>query len=144
MGHKHLPEMQAYAGLAHQPVFSPSVIPAHRGMVVDVPLLLAALPGAPSTEALHGALTTFYAGCEVISVAPLEDAPGELLLRKGAEPWDGLRLHVFASADGAQARLVAVLDNLGKGASGAAIQSLNIMCGFPETTGLQLGTIVPA
>jgi N-acetyl-gamma-glutamyl-phosphate reductase len=144
LGHKHLPEMQAYAGLVHQPVFSPSVIPAHRGMVVDVPLPLVALPGAPSAKALHGALTTFYAGGEVISVAPLEEAPGELLLRKGAEPWDGLRLHVFASADGAQARLVAVLDNLGKGASGAAIQSLNIMCGFPETTGLQLDRPISA
>jgi len=64
--------------------------------------------------------------------------PAELLLRADAAPWDGMRLYVFGSEDGAQARLVAVLDNLGKGASGAAIQNLNLMCGLPETTGLRL------
>lgn len=137
-GHKHLPEMQAYAGLAYPPVFSPAVIPAHRGMVVDVPLPLAALSGAPQAEALHGALEAFYAGSHFVSVAPLAPLPGELLLLKSAAPWDGLALHVCPSADGTQARLVAMLDNLGKGASGAAIQNLNIMCGLPETMGLRL------
>lgn len=136
MGHKHLPEMQTHAGLAHAPVFSPSVIRAHRGMVVDVPLPLAALPGAPSAAALHTALAAFYATSPLVTVAPFEPAPSELLLRQGAAAWDGLALHVFASADGSQTRLVAVLDNLGKGASGAAIQSLNLMCGLPETAGL--------
>ncbi len=138
MGHKHLPEMQEYAGLAYLPVFSPSVIPAHRGMVVDVPLPLAALPGQPQGEALHAALAAFYAASPVVTVAPLTPAPSELLLLKSAAPMDGLTLHVFSGADGAQARLVAVLDNLGKGASGAAIQNLNIMCGLPETAGLHL------
>lgn len=137
-GHKHLPEMQAYAGLAHQPVFSPSVVPAHRGMVVDVPLPLGALPGQPSAEALHAALEAFYTGSALISVAPLAPVPAEMLLLKSAAPWDGLALHVCPSADGTQARLIARLDNLGKGASGAAIQNLNIMCGLPETTGLRL------
>lgn len=137
-GHKHLPEMQAYAGLAHPPVFSPSVIPAHRGMVVDVPLPLSALPGQPQGEALHAALAAFYAESAFVSLAPLAPVPGELLLRKSAAPWDGLALHACPSADGTQARLVARLDNLGKGASGAAIQNLNIMCGLPETTGLKL------
>ncbi len=137
-GHKHLPEMQAYAGLAHQPVFSPSVVPAHRGMVVDVPLPLGALPGQPSAEALHAALEAFYTGSAFISVAPLAPVPAEILLLKSAAPWDGLALHVCPSADGTQARLIARLDNLGKGASGAAIQNLNIMCGLPETTGLRL------
>jgi N-acetyl-gamma-glutamyl-phosphate reductase len=136
MGHKHLAEMQKYAGLAHAPVFSPSVVHAHRGMVVDVPLALAALPGRPTAEALHAALAAFYEGSALVTLAPLAPAPSELLLRQGAAPWDGLTLHVFASPDGTQARLVAVLDNLGKGASGAAIQSLNLMCGLPETTGL--------
>lgn len=138
MGHKHLPEMQAYAGLAHQPVFSPSVIPAHRGMVVDVALPLAALPGQPQGAALHAALEAFYADSAFVSVAPLAPIPAELLLLKSAAPWDGLALHVCPSADGTQARLIARLDNLGKGASGAAIQNLNIMCGLPETTGLRL------
>lgn len=138
LGHKHLPEMQAYAGLAHAPVFSPSVIPAHRGMVVDVPLPLAALPGQPQADALHAALAAQFAGSGLVSVAPLAPAPGEMLLLRSADPWDGLALHVCPSADGTQARLVAVLDNLGKGASGAAIQNLNIMCGLPEITGLRL------
>jgi N-acetyl-gamma-glutamyl-phosphate reductase len=140
LGHKHLTEMQAYAGLTHTPVFSPSVIPAHRGMVVDVPLPLSALPGQPRAAALHAALETFFAGSAFIMVAPFGEAPGEMLLLKSAAPWDGLALHVCASADGTQARLIARLDNLGKGASGAAIQSLNIMCGLPETTGLRLGS----
>ena len=138
MGHKHLPEMQAYAGLAHAPVFSPAVIPAHRGMVVDVPLPLSALTGAAQAEALHAALDAFYAGSAFVSVSPLAPVSGELLLLKSTAPWDGLALHVCPSADGSQARLIARLDNLGKGASGAAIQNLNIMCGLPETTGLRL------
>lgn len=138
MGHKHLPEMQEYAGLKHAPVFSPSVIPAHRGMIVDVPLALAALPSPPSGAAMHAALEAFYEGSAVVKVAPMAPAPGELLLLKSGAPSDGLTLHVFTDATGAQARLVAVLDNLGKGASGAAIQNLNIMCGLPETSGLHL------
>ena len=138
LGHKHLAEMQTYAGLTHAPVFSPAVVPAHRGMLVDVPLPLSALRGQPRPGALHAALAEFYAGSAVVTVAPDGEAPSELLLHGSAEPWDGIALHVFGSADGTQARLVARLDNLGKGASGAAIQNLNIMCGLPETTGLRL------
>jgi len=138
LGHKHLAEMQEYAGLAHLPVFSPSVIPAHRGMLVDVPLTVAALPATPKAEALHEALAGFYSDSEVVTVAPLAPAPTEILLMKSAAPSDGVTLHVFTDAEGAQARLVAVLDNLGKGASGAALQNLNIMCGLPETAGLHL------
>jgi N-acetyl-gamma-glutamyl-phosphate reductase len=136
IGHKHLPEMQKYAALAHAPVFSPSVVPAHRGMVVDVPLPLAALPSRPRAETLHAALAAFYGESALVTLAPIAPAPSELLLRQGTPPWDGLTLHVFASPDDTQARLVAVLDNLGKGASGAAIQNLNIMCGLKETAGL--------
>lgn len=138
MGHKHLPEMQAYAGLAHPPVFSPAVIPAHRGMVVDVPLPLAALPSQPQAATLHAGLESFFGGRRVVTVAPFEPVPAEMLLRASAAPWDGIALHVCGSVDGTQARLIARLDNLGKGASGAAIQNLNIMCGLPETTGLRL------
>lgn len=138
LGHKHLAEMRTYAGLAHQPVFSPSVIPAHRGMIVDVPLLLAALPGQPQPAALHAVLEQYYGGSPIVSVAPFTPAPGELLLQKSAAPWDGLVLHVCGAGDATQARLIARLDNLGKGASGAAIQNLNVMCGLPENTGLRL------
>lgn len=138
LGHKHLPEMREYAGLAHAPVFSPSVVPAHRGMIVDVPLPLAALPARPSAEALHAALAAFYQDSPVVTLAPLGPPAAELLLHRSAAGWDGMALHVFADAGSTQARLVAVLDNLGKGASGAAIQNLNIMCGLPETSGLHL------
>lgn len=136
LGHKHLPEMQAYAGLAHAPVFSPAVVPAHRGMVVDVPLPLAAMGCAATVAAMRECLVAFYAGSSVVTCA--DGTPDELLLRQGAPASDAMALFVTGSADGSQARLLAVLDNLGKGASGAAIQNLNIMCGLPETTGLRL------
>lgn len=135
LGHKHLAEMQEYAGLRHAPVFSPSVVPAHRGMIVDVPLPLKAMGGANS-QALRDALIAAYADSKVVSVNT--EPTSELLLRTSAEPWDGMELFVFPSPDETQVRLVARLDNLGKGASGAAIQNLNIMCGLPETTGLRL------
>ncbi len=137
LGHKHVPEMTRYAGLKHEPVFAPSVIPALRGMWVEVPLPLAAMGVAASPAALREALAAFYAGSRIVSVAA-EGTPDEILLRGSMAPSDALALHVFASKDGAQARLVAVLDNLGKGASGAAVQSLNLMAGLPETAGLAL------
>jgi N-acetyl-gamma-glutamyl-phosphate reductase len=136
LGHKHLPEMQTYAALAHAPVFSPAVVPAFRGMVVDVPLPLSAIGIEASPDDLRAALTAHYAGSQIIAVA--DSAPSELILRQGAEAGDGMVLYVFGSDDGTQARLVACLDNLGKGASGAAIQNLNLMCGLPETSGLKL------
>jgi N-acetyl-gamma-glutamyl-phosphate reductase len=136
LGHKHVPEMQEHAGLTLPPVFAPSVIPAHRGMVVEVPLPLAAMSGAASPEGMRSALAGAYAGSGVVTVR--DDHPDELLLRASMEPSDRLDLYVFAAADGSQARLVAVLDNLGKGASGAAVQNLNLMAGLPETAGLRL------
>jgi N-acetyl-gamma-glutamyl-phosphate reductase len=117
-------------------MFSPAVIPAHRGMVVDVPLPLAAMPGAGTPAQMLAALKAFYAGSPIVTVHG--EIADELLLRRKVEPSDRLDLHVFASADGSQARLVAMLDNLGKGASGAAVQSLNLMAGLPETSGLAL------
>lgn len=137
LGHKHVPEMTRYAGLAHPPVFAPSVIPAHRGMVVEVPLPLYAMQGAGLPEALRAALVEFYAGSPVVSVNTA-DTPAELLLRRSTAPSDTLELFVFGGMEGSQARLVAVLDNLGKGASGAAVQSLNLMAGLDESAGLAL------
>ncbi len=137
LGHKHVPEMTRYAGLAHPPVFAPSVIPAHRGMVVEVPLPLYAMKGAGSPEALRAALVDFYAGSPVVSVNT-DDTPAELLLRRSTPPSDKFELFVFGGMEGTQARLVAVLDNLGKGASGAAVQSLNLMAGLDESAGLAL------
>lgn len=137
LGHKHVPEMQQRCGLIHAPLFSPAVIPAHRGMVVEVPLPLAAMSGAAPVDELRAALAESYAGSRVVRMgADPED--GELLLRQSREPSDIMNLHVFGSPDGGQARLVAVLDNLGKGASGAVVQSLNLMAGLDETAGLRL------
>lgn len=137
-GHKHVPEMQRYTGVAIAPLFSPAVVNAHRGMVVEIPLALGVIPGNVPADLLRAALTQFYAGSPVVTVAQELPADGEMLMRASMEPWDGLTLHVMGSADGEQARLVAVLDNLGKGASGAAVQSLNLMSGLDETAGLRL------
>ncbi len=137
LGHKHVPEMQERCGLTHAPVFTPAVIPAHRGMVVEVPLPLAAMSGAGTPEAMREWLANFYSSSPVVHVVDAPDS-GELVLRSTAEPSDRLDLMVLPNADGTQVRLVAVLDNLGKGASGAAVQSLNLMAGCAETAGLQL------
>jgi len=136
LAHKHVPEMQERCGLSRPPLFSPAVVPAHRGMVTEVPLPLAAMPGAGTPEAMREWLAAFYGASRVVRMG--EQPDGELLLRRSAAPSDVMELHVFASADGSQARLVAVLDNLGKGASGAAVQSLNLMAGLDETAGLRL------
>ena len=136
LDHKHLAEMQQFAGLKHVPLFAPAVIGAYRGMVVEVPLPLAAIPGAGTPDQLRVSLTQFYQGAPLVRVH--QENPDELLLRGAAEAWDGLDVYVCASADGSQARLIAVLDNLGKGASGAAVQTLNLMSGLDETAGLRL------
>jgi N-acetyl-gamma-glutamyl-phosphate reductase len=136
LGHKHVPEMKTRAGLRWDPVFAPAVVPAHRGMVVEVPLALEAMAVAAKPEVLREALRHAYLGSEIVRVA--EDQPDEVLLRGSMAPIDTLDLYVFGSRDGRQARLVAVLDNLGKGASGAAVQNLNLMAGLPETAGLRL------
>ena len=133
-GHKHVPEMQKWAGLTHAPLFAPAVIPAHRGMVVEVPLPHAVID--VDAETLRHALRSFYADSPVIRVAREAPTDGELLLRASTAPSDALTLHVFSGSEGI--RLIALLDNLGKGASGAAVQSLNLMAGFEESAGLVL------
>ncbi len=137
LGHKHVPEMQQRCGLSLPPLFTPAVIAAHRGMVVEVPLPLSAMKGAASPAAMRDALADFYAGSPVVHMGA-EPEGGELLLRASNPGSDRLELFVFGNADGSQARLIAVLDNLGKGASGAAVQSLNLMAGVDETAGLTL------
>ncbi|WP_338424694.1 N-acetyl-gamma-glutamyl-phosphate reductase [Sphingopyxis kveilinensis] len=137
LGHKHVPEMQARCALSIAPLFSPAVIPAHRGMVVEVPLPLGAMPGAAAPDTLRAALADFYSASSIVVMG---DAPvdGEMLLRASDAGDDRIELLVFANADASQARLVARLDNLGKGASGACVQNLNIMAGLPETAGLRI------
>jgi N-acetyl-gamma-glutamyl-phosphate reductase len=136
MGHKHVPEMQTYAGLSHAPLFSPAVVHAFRGMVVEVPLHLALLPTKPSRAMLLDILHRHYAQSPLIRVR--EEQPEELLLQANVTSTDAMQLYVCADAHDNQARLVATLDNLGKGASGACVQSLNLMAGLPQTEGLIL------
>jgi N-acetyl-gamma-glutamyl-phosphate reductase len=136
LGHKHVPEMQEYAGLAHAPLFAPAVIPAYRGMVVEVPLHLSQMARVAPVDGLRDCLVDFYQGSAVVRVH--QETPDEILLRGGQAPSDRLELWIYGSRDGSQARLVARLDNLGKGASGAAVQSLNLMAGLEETAGLSL------
>ncbi|MCW2338946.1 N-acetyl-gamma-glutamyl-phosphate reductase [Sphingobium sp. B2D3A] len=136
LGHKHVPEMQARCGLTHRPLFAPAVVPVYSGMIVDVPLHSDLLTNGTDARAMRAALAEHYAGSPIISVADGYEAatlPIELLRDK-----DIMRLFVFADENSAQIRLVAALDNLGKGASGAAVQNLNLMAGLPETTGLRL------
>ncbi|HEY3949026.1 N-acetyl-gamma-glutamyl-phosphate reductase [Phenylobacterium sp.] len=148
LAHKHLPEMAAHTGLSHAPVFAPSVGRFAQGMIVEVPLQLWALPGKPSPGDLHVALEAFYMGERFVEVAGGAECAELQATRAGAggyvaaldpEALNGtnrMRLYVFGSADGGQARLVAQLDNLGKGASGAAVQNLNLMLGLEEDAGL--------
>lgn len=137
LAHKHLPEMQAHAGLEHPVLFAPAVVPVYRGMIVEVPLHLGAMPCQPHADALRDALMAFYAEAPLVTVHP-SGVRDELLLLPDAPPSDGIELFVFADEGGWNARLVARLDNLGKGASGAAVQNLNLMAGLPETAGLVL------
>jgi N-acetyl-gamma-glutamyl-phosphate reductase len=135
--HKHVPEMQRHIGLEHRPLFTPAVGRYAQGMLVEVPLQLWALPGAPRLDQVHAALAVAYAGERFVEVASLEEAAAiKTLDPEGLNGTNRMRLFVFGNLEGRQARLVALLDNLGKGASGAAVQSLNLMLGLDEGTGL--------
>ncbi|HVI97876.1 MAG TPA: N-acetyl-gamma-glutamyl-phosphate reductase [Sphingomonas sp.] len=135
LAHKHVPEMQRHARLAHPPIFMPSVANTYRGMVVEVPLPLHALPRRPGVAALKEALQAAYDGSRVVRVA--DDAPTLVRIEDDADS-DRLTLHVRGSDEAGQARLLATLDNLGKGAAGAAVQNLNIMAGLDPVAGLRL------
>jgi N-acetyl-gamma-glutamyl-phosphate reductase len=139
LNHKHLGEMQQHGLLASRPVFAPSVGRFHRGMLVSVPLHLSKLSGI-SAEKLHAVYAEHFDGERFVSVRPLNDTAA---LRDGAflEPEDlngtnRLEVFVFANDAQGQALLVARLDNLGKGASGAAVQNMNLMLGLAEAAGL--------
>jgi N-acetyl-gamma-glutamyl-phosphate reductase len=129
--HKHIPEMQLYGLLDKRPIFSPSVGRFAQGMLVQVPLHLADLKGAPSLGDIHAALAAHYQGQDIVQVVPLADSaklarldPTEL------NDTDLLKLYVFGTEGQGQVNLVAVLDNLGKGASGAAVQNMDLMLGL--------------
>jgi N-acetyl-gamma-glutamyl-phosphate reductase len=137
--HKHLPELQTYAKLAHPPLFTPAVGNFAQGMITVVPLQLWSLSKVPSGKDLHAAIADHFAAIigGFVEVAPLVEA--ERLPELNPELYNNtnrMRVHVFASDDKQQAALVAVYDNLGKGASGAAVQNLNLMLGVAEDTSL--------
>jgi len=153
LSHKHAPEMRVHAGLAHPPVFSPNVGRFYRGMIVEVPLQLWALPKKPLVFDLFKILGDAYRGEKLIEAADLDHidfftakrpapdvmkiaAPLQSIDAEMLKHTNGMKLFVLGNDKTGQARLIAVLDNLGKGASGAAVQNLNIMCGLPETAGL--------
>jgi N-acetyl-gamma-glutamyl-phosphate reductase len=136
--HKHIEEMRVHAGLLHRPLFAPSVGRFYRGMMVEIPLQLWALPGDPSVAAVHAALADSYHDEKLIEVASLAEAAAKKTLDpEELKNTNGLKLYVFGNEVQRQARLVAVLDNLGKGAAGACVQNLNVMMGLPETAGLR-------
>ena len=130
--HKHLPEMKLYAGLAREPIFVPSVGNFRQGMLVSVPLTFETLNGVSSGAKLRDCLATHYEGNEFVRVAGAEETAA---LKGKLEPealnnTNKMELFVFESDAKGQAVLVARLDNLGKGASGAAVQNLELMLGM--------------
>ncbi len=134
--HKHVPELQLYSGLSRRPLFVPSVGNFAQGMLVSVPLHLDALPGAPSPADIEAVLRDRYAQSGWVSVMPADGAE-----RLGTEDLNGsnrLELRVYGNAAHRQAVLVARLDNLGKGASGAAVQNLGLMLGVDVSAALPL------
>jgi len=136
--HKHLPEMAAVTGLAHPPLFTPIVGNFAQGMLVSVPLLSRTLPDAPSAEEIHTRLADYYADEAFVRVMPLAGASSldnGFLPATSCNNTNRAELFVFGNAD--QILLTARFDNLGKGASGAAIQCMNILFGLDETTSLQ-------
>ena len=138
-GHKHVPEMTKYSKLAHAPLFVPSVGDYAQGMVDFVPLQLGSLAKVPTGAQIHAAIAGHFAGIKdsFVTVAPYE----ELAKTPELDPQiynntNQMKLHVFANDARAQVLLVAVYDNLGKGASGAAVQNLNLMLGVDVRTSL--------
>ena len=123
--HKHIPEIERYAGLTRRPLFAPSVGNFAQGMLVSIPLFLDDLPGKPSASELERALRAHYARSKYVRVSPAE--AGGRIEPQALNGSNDLELRVFANAARRQAVLIARLDNLGKGASGAALQNLELM-----------------
>jgi N-acetyl-gamma-glutamyl-phosphate reductase len=136
--HKHLPEIMKYTGLVRRPIFVPSVGNFRQGMLVQLPLHLNTLPGKPTPSDLETAYRRHYAGSEWVTVeTPTEDGKLEPQALNGT---DKMELRVFRNMDYGHAVAVARLDNLGKGASGAAVQNLNLMLGIRAAPEFSPGT----
>jgi N-acetyl-gamma-glutamyl-phosphate reductase len=131
-GHKHLAEIQTYGRLSAQPIFIPSVGNFRQGMLVSVPLHLSMLPGSPGPRDLEAALRAHYPADGQVRV--VSSLPDDRLEPEALNGTDLMELRVYGSADLGQALLVARLDNLGKGASGAAVQNAELMLGLQAQT----------
>jgi N-acetyl-gamma-glutamyl-phosphate reductase len=139
LAHKHVPEMHAHSGLDRAPVFTPSVVRTYRGMIVGISLSLDSLTGAPDATQLRQLLADSYPGSSIVRVIDGATTAGLTSLDiERCAGTDRMELFVFANERTRQVRLIAALDNLGKGAGGAAVQNLNLMAGMDETTGLIL------
>ncbi|GHA96475.1 N-acetyl-gamma-glutamyl-phosphate reductase [Modicisalibacter luteus] len=137
LGHKHLPEMRLHGGLASAPVFNPVVGPFLKGLAVTVPLHVSHLAPGVDAEAIREAYLTHYQGERFIQIMPLDDAANldnGFFDVQGANDTNRVDIFVFGGEE--RLALVARLDNLGKGAAGAAVQSMNIHLGMDEATGL--------
>ncbi|NKB21111.1 MAG: N-acetyl-gamma-glutamyl-phosphate reductase [Alphaproteobacteria bacterium] len=136
--HKHVPEILQYSGLANRPLFVPSVGKFRQGMIVQIPLQLWSLANKPSVDTVYEVLRDYYTDQTFVVVANSSDAEAHLgsLDPEDLNDTNYLKLFVFGNEAHGQVVLIAQLDNLGKGASGQAVQNLNIMLGIPEGTGL--------
>jgi N-acetyl-gamma-glutamyl-phosphate reductase len=129
LAHKHVEEMRVYAGLVGKPIFLPIVGAYRQGMLVEVPLFLSHLAGATGRD-LHATLAARYRNSRFVEVMPFEPQPASQLEPEALNGTNRMQLYVFENADSGQAVLIARLDNLGKGASGAAAQNLDLMLGI--------------
>lgn len=132
--HKHLPEMQTVTGLAYPPVFMPVVDDYYKGMATTIMLQNRLLPGQPSAEEICAKLADYYRDEHFVSVVPFGENASKLYANKLAGT---NRLEIVVCGHEEQTTVTALFDNLGKGASGAAVQNMNIMLGLPEETGLE-------
>ncbi len=141
--HKHVPEIMAYGRLTMRPIFVPSVGHYAQGMLVSVPLHLDSLPGKPTGADLRAALSQHYAGSEFVSVVTAEamQAEGGKLEPEALNDTNRLELRVMANENRRQAVIVARLDNLGKGASGAAVQNMRLMMGCELNANAEIAAI---
>jgi N-acetyl-gamma-glutamyl-phosphate reductase len=130
--HKHVPELQKYAKITRRPIFVPSVGNFRQGMLVSLPLHLDTLPGRPKAADLEAALAQRYAASKLVKLVPLGAADSGKLEPEALNDTDRMELRVFANEKHRQAVLVARLDNLGKGASGAAVQNIALMLGLAQ------------
>lgn len=138
LAHKHVPEMRVHGGFDHAPLFTPNVGRFRQGMIVEVPLQLWSLPGTPDVNTIRETIAARYEDCRFVSMATAEETADHaaLLDPEDLNDTNELRLYVFGNDETGQAVLAAQLDNLGKGASGAAVQNMNILLGLDEAAGL--------